>query len=45
MADVTLGRAPGPAALLPGIDWRVAGAALLALAGGGLWIGESISGT
>ncbi|WP_448205945.1 YeeE/YedE family protein [Azospirillum sp. sgz302134] len=45
MADVTLGRAERPATLLPGIDWRVVGAALLALVGGGLWIGGAVSGT
>ncbi|NUB16755.1 YeeE/YedE family protein, partial [Azospirillum brasilense] len=30
--------------MLPGIDWRVVTVALLALTGGGLWIGDAVSG-
>lgn len=44
MTDTTLGRAAGSATLLPGIDWRVVAVALLALVGGGLWIGDAVSG-
>ncbi|WP_207459712.1 YeeE/YedE family protein [Azospirillum sp. SYSU D00513] len=44
MADLSIGRAAGPAAGLPDINGRVVGAALLALLGGALWIGTDVSG-
>ncbi|WP_119681046.1 YeeE/YedE family protein [Indioceanicola profundi] len=44
MADLSLGRVSRPANIVPDIDLKVVAAALLALLGGALWIGDEVSG-